>query len=79
MTVKRIAYALAAALLAGPADAAMEVKLTRTGVLEVRNDDLRLKPDPGSALRCDASFGRRRTPKSPGKLEPLARKGLGAE
>jgi hypothetical protein len=50
-----LAYALAAALLATPANA-VERKLTCTGVLEVRNDELRLKPDPGSALWCDASF-----------------------
>jgi hypothetical protein len=54
--IRTITCALAAALLATPANA-LERKLTCTGVLEVRNDDdLRLKPDPGSARWCDASF-----------------------
>src|SRR5437016_9904579 len=33
----------------------MEMKLTCTGILEAK-DDLRLKLDPGSARRCDASL-----------------------
>ena len=42
--------------LAATSSGATAMNLTCNGVLTVKEGELQLKPDPGSALWCDASF-----------------------